>query len=338
MSQIEQQFDVRNKEDSPSCYLGNFYKRDDKGNIHVSSTKHIKEVLRQFAKQCGEVRKQSIPVRTAKHPETDQSSCLNAEETQQFQHIIGVCQWLVVAGRFDINHAVSSLSRFSIAPQKRHLELAREIMGHLRKNPKRRHWINPLPPNVPSDCEVIAIKEDFGYQHSCFQEEIDPRFPTPLSSELEITIFVDADHGHDKVTGRSIAGLLRFVGSTPVMWSSKRQSSMQTSTFRAEFTALKKAVEEATAIRYCLRSMGVKVEKPTPICVDNMSVVLNASNPGSTLNKKAIMLLRHCTREHVANDAIEIRKIESEQNCSDPMTKALNSTNLHGFFYEIQSN
>jgi len=206
MSQIEQQFNVRNKEDSPSCCLGNSHKRDDKGNVHVSSTKHIKEALRQFAKQHGEVRKQSIPMRTAEHPETDQSVHLNAEETQQFQHIIGVCQWLVVSGRFDINCAVSSLSRFLIAPRKRHLELAREIRGCLRKCPKRGHQINPLPPNAPSDCKVIAIKEDLGYQCSCFQEEIDPRFLTPLSSNLEMTIFVDADHGHDKVAGRSIAG------------------------------------------------------------------------------------------------------------------------------------
>jgi len=138
--------------------------------------------------------------------------------------------------------------------------------------------------------------------------------------------------------GRSITGLLGCVVSKPVIWSSKHQSSVQTSTFGAEFTALKKAVEEATAIRYHLRSRGVKVEKPTPIYVDNMLVVLNASNPVSTLNKKAIALLYHYTQEHVANNVIEIRKIGSEQNYSDPMTKALNSTNLHGFFYEIQSN
>jgi len=139
MSQIKQRFNVRNKEDSPSCYLGNSYKCDNKGNIHVSSTKYIKEVFRQFAKQHGEVRKQSIPMRTTEHPETDQSPHLNAEEIQQFQHIIGVCQWLIVLGRFDINYAVSSLSRFSIAPRKCHLELAREIMGCLRKCPNEVH-------------------------------------------------------------------------------------------------------------------------------------------------------------------------------------------------------
>jgi len=87
-----------------------------------------------------------------------------------------------------------------------------------------------------------------------------------------------------------------------------------------------------------LQGHGVKAEKPTPICVNKMLVVLNVSNPGSTLNKKAIALSCHCTREHIANNAIETQKIESEQNCSDPMMKALNSTHPHGFFYEIQSN
>jgi hypothetical protein len=29
------------------------------------------------------------------------------------------------------------------------------------------------------------------------------RFPTPLISELDINLFVDANHGHDKITERS---------------------------------------------------------------------------------------------------------------------------------------
>eukprot|EP00957_Ditylum_brightwellii_P053825 4078105-Ditylum_brightwellii.AAC.1 len=63
--------------------------------------------------------------------------------------------------------------------------------------------------------------------------------------------------------------------------------------------------------------MGFKVSVPTPIFVDNMSVVLNASNPGSTLNKKTVALSYHFVREHVANAVIEIRKIDSEDNFAD---------------------
>jgi hypothetical protein len=84
--------------------------------------------------------------------------------------------------------------------------------------------------------------------------------------------------------------------------------------------------------------MGVKVTKPTLIWVDNLGVVLNASNPGSTLNKKNIALAYHFVREHQAGNVISIRKIDTKDNYSDPMTKALNSTHHHDFFYELQKN
>ena len=69
--------------------------------------------------------------------------------------------------------------------------------------------------------------------------------------------------------------------------------------------------------------MGIEVTKPTPIYVDNMSDVMNASNPASTLNKKHIALAYHFVREHVANNVIEIRKIPSKDNYADAWTKGL---------------
>jgi len=131
MVQIEQEFNVRNQEDSPTYYLGNSYKRDPTGRLHISSSKYLKEVLRQFKKKFGEVRKMTIPLRVQEHPELDDTPFCSEAEHKQYQHIIGVCQWLVVAGRFDINYAVSSLSRFSIAPRQHQLHLARELMGYL---------------------------------------------------------------------------------------------------------------------------------------------------------------------------------------------------------------
>ena len=97
-------------------------------------------------------------------------------------------------------------------------------------------------------------------------------------------------------------------------------------------------MEEAITLRYDLRSMGIRVTKPTPIFVDNMGVVLNASNPGSTLNKKSVALSYHFVREHVANSVIEIRKIDSADNYADPFTKALTSGDHHDFFYEVMCN
>ena len=337
MDQIEQEFLVRNKEDSPSYYLGNDLKMHGT-RLHVSNKTYTKEMLRKYQEEFRTLPKKNVPMSPNAHPELDTTDLLDEDEIRQYQKIIGIGQWLVVAGRFDINFAISSLSRYASAPRKGHLAMAEEILGYLKKYPSKGYLVNPNPPKIDPKYEVVKLKEDFGGQYQYFNEDLDPRFPPPLVSPLDINLFVDANHAHDKITGRSITGIFGFVGSTPVIWSSKRQASVQTSTFGAEFTALKKAVEEVITLRYYLRSMGIQVNKVTPIYVDNMGVVLNASNPGSTLNKKSVALSYHFVREHVANDVIEIRKIDSADNFADPFTKALTSNEHHDFFYEVTCN
>ncbi len=101
---------------------------------------------------------------------------------------------------------------------------------------------------------------------------------------------------------------------------------------------LKKTVEEAVSLRYHLRAMGVRVSKMTPIYCDNMGVVQSASNPGRTLNEKAVALSYHFVREHIANDVCEVRKVGTKDNCVYPFANALNSTDHKAFFYELQLN
>ena len=42
---------------------------------------------------------------------------------------------------------------------------------------------------------------------------------------------MDVNHGHEKVTGRLISGIVSFVGSTLDIGSPKKQPYVQTSTF-----------------------------------------------------------------------------------------------------------
>jgi hypothetical protein len=78
---------------------------------------------------------------------------------------------------------------------------------------------------------------------------MDPHFPKAFGDMLDMTIFVDSDHAHDLVMRHSLTGLLAFVGSTPVSWFSKRQGPVTSSTFQAELSALRTAVEEAISLR-----------------------------------------------------------------------------------------
>ena len=81
-----------------------------------------------------------------------------------------------------------------------------------------------------------------------------------------------------------------------------------------------------------------KVTQPAKIYCGNMGVVINSSNPVSTLNKKTIALAYHFTREHIANNVVKIRKVDTEDNYADPLTKALNSVKFNGFFYKYLRN
>ena len=79
------------------------------------------------------------------------------------------------------------------------------------------------------------------------------------------------------MTRRSITGILGYVGHTPVLWISRRQGAIATSTYSAEFMALRTATEEAISLRYMLRYLGVPIpndsSSPTGIFGDNFSVI-----------------------------------------------------------------
>ena len=156
--------------------------------------------------------------------------------------------------------------------------------------------------------------------------------------EMETSVMADSDDGHDLVTGKSISGIIGFLVSTPIGWSSKSQPSAQSATFGADFMVLKRGFEEAVACRCYLRSFGVQVTNPTMIYEDNMSVLINSTEPSSTLQKKYITLAYHFCREQVAVGVVEIRKIHTKSNLFDALTKGLDSASYNNCFGPIIAN
>jgi hypothetical protein len=58
-----------------------------------------------------------------------------------------------------------------------------------------------------------------------------------------MTVYVDADHAYDLVTRISITGILVMLNNTPIRWISKRQKTMETSTYGSEMVASRAATE-----------------------------------------------------------------------------------------------
>ena len=82
-------------------------------------------------------------MRVMEHPELNDYISLNDKYNKDFQHILGVCKWSIVAGRFDLAYNASSLSKLLAAPRVGHIDLAIMILGYLKEYPKRGYAINP---------------------------------------------------------------------------------------------------------------------------------------------------------------------------------------------------
>jgi hypothetical protein len=330
MEAIKATYDVKS-EGQPDYYLGNDYKKDSKGRWCFGCKRYIKEALTRVESIFGTLKKSTVPIFAGDHPESDDTAVLDDDMHRKYQMLIGILNWAVTIGRIDIAFSTMSLSRFSACPRIGHLERVLKIFGYLKKRPNRRICVDsgdPVFVNFNDDFEqdfVVQLGED--YPGAC--EEIDLRLPIPIVPELTISAFVDSDHAHDKITRRSVTGLIVFVGKTPVFYSSKRQGAIETSTYGAEFCAMKTAVEEIISIRYMLRSLGVRVEHATYLFGDNLGVVQNATIKESLLKKKHVAISYHKVREAAASGIVHPMKIDGKYNFADVCTKAQTNVTFH---------
>jgi hypothetical protein len=138
-----------------------------------------------------------------------------------------------------------------------------------------------------------------------------------------MTVFIDADHAGDMMTRRSRTGVLVYLNRAPMIWHSKKQNSVETSTFGSEFIALKTRIDKIKGLRYKLRMMGIPLDGHAHVRVDNMSVVKNTTVPESTLKKKSNAIAYHFVREAVASGIVRIAYEPSGSNKADILTKLL---------------
>ena len=90
---------------------------------------------------------------------------------------------------------------------------------------------------------------------------------------------MDANHVGDKTTSRYMTGMLIFRNRAPIIWHSKLQNRVETSTFGLEFTAMKNAVELIAALRYKLIMFGVPIDGLTDMFCNNEAVYKIYSMP-----------------------------------------------------------
>ena len=268
-------------------------------------------------------RKTQRPMAKEYRPELDVSPELEPRQAQRYQQLIGMLRWAVELGRVDIMYEVSLLSSHLALPREGHLEAAYGIFAYLNKHDRSKLVMDC---NYPRVDESVFYTTDWSRSvYTDAKEEIPKDAPEPLGNPVTISVFVDASHAGDMTTRRSHTGLLIYLNSSLVDALSKKQNTVETSTFGSEIVAMRVAMEKVKALRIKLRLMGVPIHGPANVFCDNESVCKSTSNVESRLNKKHQAICWHAVREACAGGWMRVGKEPTETNTADLLTKALDA-------------
>ena len=328
----------------PKMYLGaNVRKWTSQGNDGVNincyalgSESYVREAIRIVEIKMKEHdlhyssrRKCNTPFSTATYrPELESSPMCNDNLTTLYQNLIGILRWSCELGRVDILLEVSLLSQYMSSPRMGHLIQACNIFKYLKNHD--RSWIVLNPDKFEIEWEPFKDEpspqeraEAMKLLYPDVQNDIPPNAPEERGQSVQLTAFVDSDHAGNVVTRRSHTGILVFVNMAPILFHSKRQNVVESSTFGSEFVALKNATELVAGLRYKLTMMGVPIDGPTRFLCDNESVVKNGSFPESVLKKKHCSIAYHVVRQEVAAGKSLIYWESTSSNLADLFTKVL---------------
>lgn len=315
----------------PDAYLGaevrKYFLEGDESPEKVrwamSSDKYVSRAVTEVEHELGLVGKMlqkrvETPLSSGYRPEMDLSPELDARRLNYYQGLIGVLRWICELGRIDIMYATSVMSSHMAMPREGHLDQVFHIFAYLKRFGRSSMVFNDI---MPEFNEALFRQADWKGDYPDATEPLPPNAPEARGQYVNLTCFVDADHAGCRATRRSHTGFIIFINKAPIMFFSKRQNTVESSSFGSEFVALRQATDAIEGLRYKLRMLGVAIDGPTNVFCDNESVVKNSTAPESTLKKKHNAICYHRCREAQAAGIIRIAHHNGKTNIADMLTK-----------------
>jgi hypothetical protein len=129
-------FRLKGVTDTPEVFLGGSLGRDPDGTLHWGAKRYIAQSMETYERIMGsKPMTHTVPMPDKTQLESDTSAKLDAGGRMKYQSLIGIVQWIITLGRFDIVCAVMTMSRFRSAPRLGHLALLGNVFGYLWKYP-----------------------------------------------------------------------------------------------------------------------------------------------------------------------------------------------------------
>ena len=141
-----------------------------------------------------------------------------------------------------------------------------------------------------------------------------------------IEAFCDSDFAGDTDTRRSVTGYVVHYNGIMVAWKSRAQKVVSLSSSEAEYYAISECVTEMLYTKQVIEFMGLPIQLPMKLKVDNMGAIYLANNAFTEQRTKHIDCRVHFVRDLIQNvpPILSVDFVKSEDNKADSFTKNLN--------------
>ncbi|KAL8132390.1 hypothetical protein AgCh_008039 [Apium graveolens] len=182
----------------------------------------------------------------------------------------------------------------------------------------------------PREYHLLAIKRIFRYLKGT------PKLGIwyPRDSGFDLSDYLDADYVGRKIERKSTTETCQFLGNKLVSWFSKKQNSVSTSTYEAEYIAAGSCCAQILWMKNQLLDYSLQVDR-IPIFCDNTSTIAITKNPVHHSRTKQIEIKYHFIREHVMNGTVELHFVLSEKQLADIFTKPLDESTFSRLVSEL---
>ena len=109
------------------------------------------------------------------------------------------------------------------------------------------------------------------------------------------------------------------------MWKSKAQIPTALSSAEAEFYALADASKDLKFIIQVLETVGIEVEKPVEVFVDNIVAIFMSANNTATSRTRHIDARYHFVRDMIEDKIIKVTFVKSKENKANTLSKNVSS-------------
>lgn len=135
--------------------------------------------------------------------------------------------------------------------------------------------------------------------------------------------FSDADYAGNINDRRSTTGVFLLLNGGPIIWKSKRQTSVTPSTTESEYVSAATAAKEVIRARRLLQDLGFTQLGPTLLHCDNQSAIKQVKNPEFHQRTIHINIKYHFIRMLQEDGTVNVIYIFTNEQLADLLTKGL---------------